>query len=123
MRFAVTGGLGVGLAYILFRGFLLLVPWEAANAMAWLGSVWFGFLVNRRYTFAVRGRERRLRHAGLYMLGAVLQLGLSYLVYAVLFDRLHWAVTPAFLVVTAFTASFGFAFQSLVTFRRPTEAA
>lgn len=87
--------------------------------MAWLGSVWFGFLVNRRFTFAVRGREQRLRQAGLYVLGALLQLALSYPVYGLLFDRLHWAVTPAYLVNTAVTALFGFGFQSLVTFRRP----
>ena len=40
-----------------------------------------------------------------------------------LLDRLHWKVTPAFVVMTAITAAFGFAYQSLVTFRRPLAAA
>ena len=123
IRFVATGLVGAGVAYLLFIGFLRLMPWPAANGLAWLGSVGFGFVVNRRFTFGVIGAARRSRQAVSYLAGAALQLGLSYAIYAVLLDRLHWKVTPAFVVMTAITAAFGFAYQSLVTFRRPLAAA
>jgi putative flippase GtrA len=117
-KFVLTGLLGAGIAYGLFMGLLRLMPWPPAMALSWIGSIWFGFVVNRRFTFEVTGAQRRTRQAGLYLVGALLQLALSYVVYGLLHEVGHWTPTPAFLATTAVTAAFGFAFQSLVTFRR-----
>jgi putative flippase GtrA len=118
VKFLLTGLLGAAVAYVLFMGFLRLMPWPPAMALAWVGSIWFGFVVNRRFTFEVIGSHRRTRQAGLYVVGALLQLALSYVVYGLLHELGRWTPTPAFLLTTGVTAGFGFAYQSLVTFRR-----
>ena len=117
-KFGLTGVAGAAIAYVLFILCLRFMTYAPATVIAWAASIAFGFVTNRRFTFGVKGRERRWRQAGLYAVGATLQLGLALLVYAFLFGRLHWAATPAYVANTIVTASFGFAFQSLATFRR-----
>jgi putative flippase GtrA len=123
VKFALTGVMGAAVAYVLFILCLRVMNYVPATVLAWAGSIGFGFLVNRRFTFGIVGKEGRTRQAALYAVGALLQLGLALAGYAVLLGRLHWAATPAFLVNTAITAAFGFVFQSVATFRRPAAAA
>lgn len=118
VKFGLTGIAGAGIAYVLFIVCLRFMNYVPATVIAWAASIGFGFLTNRRLTFGIRGRERRSQQALLYTVGATLQLGLALMVYAWLLGRLHWAATPAYVVNTAVTATFGFAFQSLATFRR-----
>jgi putative flippase GtrA len=118
VKFAFTGLVGAGVAYLLFIACLRVTSYEPATVVAWAGSVWFGFLVNRRFTFDVRGSSGQTRQAAFYVVGALLQLGLAMSGYAILIGRLGWSATPAFVVNTAVTAALGFAYQSLATFRR-----
>jgi putative flippase GtrA len=117
-KFGLTGLAGAGIAYLLFIACLRFMSYVPATVIAWAASIAFGFFTNRRFTFGVRGRARRSRQAVLYAIGSTLQLGLSLLVYAWLFGRLHWTATPAYVANTLVTASFGFVFQSAATFRR-----
>ena len=110
--------MGAAVAYVFFIVCLRFMSYFPATIIAWGGSIGFGFLVNRRFTFSIRGVEGRARQAALYTVGALLQLGIALAGYAWLLGRLHWSPTPAFLANTAVTAAFGFAFQSVATFRR-----
>jgi len=117
VKFGLTGLAGAGIAYLLFIACLQFMSYVPATVIAWAVSIAFGFFTNRRFTFGVRGRARRYRQATLYVIGSTLQLGLSLLVYAFLFGQLRWTATPAYVANTLVTASFGFAFQSVATFR------
>lgn len=118
LKFGLTGLAGAAIAYVLFIACLRFMSYAPATIIAWAASIAFGFFTNRRFTFGVRGRARLSQQAVLYAVGSTLQLGLSLLVYAWLFGRLHWTATPAYVANTVVTASFGFAFQSAATFRR-----
>jgi glycosyltransferase involved in cell wall biosynthesis len=62
LRFAIVGTIST-LAYIaLYLAGRLVVPAETANAMALLLTAIANTAANRRYTFAVRGREHAARH-------------------------------------------------------------
>ncbi|HEY1749880.1 MAG TPA: GtrA family protein [Caulobacteraceae bacterium] len=117
IKFGLTGLAGAAIAYLLFIACLSVVGYQGATVLSWAGSMWFGFLVNRRFTFGVRGARGWGRQALAYAVGAGLQLGLALAGYAILIGELRWPGTPAFLVVTATVALFGFAYQSAATFR------
>jgi len=117
VKFGITGLIGAGVSYLLFIACLSVMSYAPAAVLSWAGTIGFGFLANRRFTFGIKGRVRRRQHAFFYAVGAILQLGLGLAGYALLLGRLKWDPTLAFLVNTAVNAAFGFAFQSLGTFR------
>jgi len=122
LRFVITGALTTATAYVVFVGLIAVgVYYLVANVFAWGLSLLVGFVVNRRFTFQIRGATDRTRHFGLYILGALLQLMLGSIGYWVLIGRLRLDPTPAFALNLIVTSTFNYLFLSLVAFR-PAEA-
>jgi putative flippase GtrA len=135
IRFGLTGLLTTAIAYVVFIGLERLgahylpaglvklgVHYQLATVVAWAAALTVGFVVNRRFTFGIVGRERGKRDFGLYVVGAVLQLLLSMAGYALLIGQLHLAPTPAFAVNLVATTTFNYLFLRFVTFRRAAPA-
>lgn len=116
--FVLTGAVATAISYSIFIPLEPHAGWMAAAVMAWAPSVVVAFLMNRRFTFGIRGSARLERQFGLYVAGAVSQLILSFAGYFVLMDVVGFAATPAFIVNLIFTTAFSYAFMSLVTFAR-----
>jgi len=118
LKFLVAGGLTTGVSYVCFILLLRVMHYAPATVLAWAAGLGIGFALNRRHTFGISGPERRGRHFALYVVGALLQLALGLAGYAILMGRMGMDPTPAFILNTGINASFGFAFQNLVTFRK-----
>jgi putative flippase GtrA len=119
VRFGLTGALTTALSYVVFVGLIRLgLHYAIASVVSWGLGLVVGFAVNRRFTFGISGANRRGRDFSLYMVGALLQLGIGLTGYALLIGRLGLDATPAFVLNTAVTASFNFLFLRFVTFRR-----
>jgi putative flippase GtrA len=88
-----------------------------AAFFTWLPTTTVGFLLNRRFTFNLRGKSDRHRQFLLYLSGSVLQMFISIVGYTVLFDVLNSPVTLAFFVNLIVTTAFSFAFMNRITFR------
>lgn len=116
--FLLTGAVATAISYAIFIPLEPHVGWMAAAVTAWAPSVVVAFLMNRRFTFGIRGSARLERQFGLYVAGAISQLILSFASYFVLIDVIGLAATPAFVGNLVFTTSFSYAFMSLVTFSR-----
>jgi putative flippase GtrA len=118
MRFGVSGVVATLIAYVTFMIGLQFWHYAWANVFSWCISVVFGFLMNRRFTFRIRGRQNGVRDLVLFLVGALLQLGLSQIGLRILIGMLHLGPTIAFLINLVFTASFSFAYLNLIAFRR-----
>ena len=118
MRFGVSGVVATLVAYVTFMIGLQFWHYAWANVFSWCISVVFGFLMNRRFTFRIKGRENGLKDLVLFLVGALLQLGLSQVGLHILMGMLHLAATPAFLINLVFTATFSFIYLNLIAFRR-----
>lgn len=116
-RFLMTGGLTTLVAYIIFITAIWAgMGYRLANPLAWVCTVGMGATMNRWFTF--RAVTPWGRWLPLYIVGAVLQLGLSVLGYEVLIGHLGIPPTPAFVLNTGFTAAVSFLFMNFITFRR-----
>lgn len=120
--FLTTGAVATAISYAIFIPLAPQVGWLPAAAAAWAPSVIVAFLMNRRFTFGIRERTRIERQFGLYLAGALSQLGLSFAGYFVLMDVMRLAATPAFFINLTFTTAFSYAFMSLVTFARRSQS-
>ncbi len=121
--FLLVGAVATAISYAVFIPLEPRIGWLPAAAAAWAPAVVAAFLMNRRFTFGVRGRSQIERQFGLYLAGAISQLALSLAGYFVLMDLFGFAATPAFFINLLFTTTFSYAFMSLVTFaRRPQPA-
>jgi putative flippase GtrA len=123
VRFGVSGVLSTLVAYVTFMVGLRFWHYAIAAVFSWVISVAFGFLVNRRFTFRIKGRENGARDAVLFIIGALLQLGLALIGYHVMLDILSLNATVAFAINLIFTSAFSFGFMSLVIFRRAAKPA
>jgi putative flippase GtrA len=118
MRFGVSGAVATLIAYVTFIIGLQFWHYAWANVFSWCISVTFGFLMNRRFTFGIRGRENGVRDLAMFLVGALLQLGLSMIGLRILIGALHLNATLAFVINLVFTSSFSFAYLNLIAFRR-----
>lgn len=118
MRFGVSGVVATLIAYVTFIIGLQFWHYAWANVFSWCISVTFGFLMNRRFTFGIRGRESGVRDLLMFLVGALLQLGLSMIGLRILIGALHLNATLAFVINLVFTSSFSFAYLNLIAFRR-----
>lgn len=119
-RFGLTGLASTLVSYVVFIALMRAgMYYVVSSAASWAGGVLVGFLLNRRFTFGITGRERRVRHFGLYVTGMVLQLLLGLAGYAVTIGRLNLDPTLAFAINLPITTAFSFLFMRYVTFRRP----
>jgi putative flippase GtrA len=118
IRFVMTGGLTTVVSYVCTMLLFRVMSLTPAVVIAWLLTVAVGFTVNRRFTFGIVGREKRGQDFGLFAVGALLQLAIGLTGYWVTIGKLGLDKSLAFLIVLVLNTSFGFAFQSLVTFRR-----
>jgi putative flippase GtrA len=119
VRFGLTGLLTTGIAYGVFIGLMAVgVQYAWANVAAWSAGLLVGFIINRRFTFAISGGEQRARDFGWYIAGAVLQLLLGLAVYYVLIGRLRLNPSLAFAINLPIVTAFNFLFLRFVTFRR-----
>jgi putative flippase GtrA len=117
-RFGVSGVLSTLVAYATFMLGLQFWHYAIAAVFSWCISVTFGFLINRRFTFRIKGRAGGGRDLILFLIGALLQLGLALIGYRILLDILQLRPTVAFGLNLIVTASFSFVYMSLVAFRR-----
>ena len=118
MRFGVSGVVATLIAYVTFIIGLQFWHYAWANVFSWCISVTFGFLMHRRFTFGIRGRESGVRDLVMFLVGALLQLGLSMIGLRILIGALHLNATLAFVINLVFTSSFSFAYLNLIAFRR-----
>jgi putative flippase GtrA len=118
VRFGISGGLSTLVAYLTFIAALKFWHYAAATVISWCLSVGFSFVVNRRFTFGIKGRQDRGRDFVLFVIGSLIQLALALIGYRILLGAMHLRPTVAFLINLAFTSSFSFAYLSLVGFRR-----
>lgn len=80
LRFALVGVANTLVYYLLYRVFLLALPYVGAHLLAWALAVVFSFFANSRFTFGVRPTWRRflayplttLVNLGFTTVGAVL---------------------------------------------------
>jgi putative flippase GtrA len=118
-RFVISGGASTLVAYAVVIGLLRIgAHYSLAVAASWPAAMLTGFALNRRFTFGIRGAEKRGRDLGLFVVGSLLQLGLAIAGFGFLTEGLGLGPSLAFLVNIALTTAFSFGFQSLVTFRR-----
>lgn len=116
--FVVAGLVATAVSYAVFIPLAPRIGWLPAALTAWVPAVTVAFLLNRRLTFGIRGKERLKRQFGLYVLGALAQLGMSLVGYFVLIDLIGLGASLAFFINLAITTTFSYAFMSLVTFRK-----
>lgn len=126
LRFGLVGGFVTGMVYLLFIGLLKLgVHYLLASGAGWAAGIGISYLLNRTFTFAVPDRARP-KEFGVFVGGALLQLGLGLGCYWVLMGLLGLGPTVSFVINLVFTATFSFVFMRWVVFRRrhaPTPAA
>lgn len=117
LRYGLTGLITTAVSYGLFI-WLIGTGWgyRVAAVLSWAASMLLGFAINRRFTFGVRGADRRALQFGLFLTGAILQLLLAMLIYELLIGDLGWAPTPAFLANLVLTISFNFAWLNAIAF-------
>ena len=116
-RFLLAGSLMTLLAYFLFIGTIWVgLGYRLANPISWAGGVAVGAATNRWFTF--RTVSPWARWFPLYIVGAVLQLGVSALGYEILIGVFGLTPTPAFVLNTTVTAATNFLFLNFVAFRR-----
>jgi putative flippase GtrA len=118
VRYLLTGGFTTLVAYATTMLFLHLMNYIVATALAWAITVCVGFVLNRRFTFGIVGSDRRGRDFAFFVIGAAAQLAITIFGYSITLGRLKLDPTLAFAINLVATTAFGFAFISLVTFRR-----
>ena len=118
LRFGVVGGAVTTIVYVVFIALLRAgMHYLSASAVGWAVGVGLSYGLNRAFTFAAKTPARPGEFV-LFVVGAVLQLGLGLACYALLMGRLHLGATPAFLLNLVVTASFSFLFMRQLVFRR-----
>ena len=115
-RFGVVGIVTTGVAYAIFIPLLSIMHYVPAMVLSWTVSVATGYLLNHSFTF--RMPQKTTGQVFLYVAGALLQLGLAIIGYGLLTERIGLSPSPAFFCNLVVTATFSFAFMSLITFRR-----
>jgi len=118
VRYLMTGGLTTLVAYVCTMIFLRLMNYVPATVLAWIITVCVGFMLNRRFTFGIIGREQRGRDFAFFVVGALMQLAVTVAGYSITLGRLGLDPTIAFLINLVVTTAIGFAFLNLVAFRR-----
>ncbi len=116
VRFNIVGVLNTLLTYGIYSGLVYLgVHHLAAVAIEYAFGIVFSYLLNKRFTFAVRGGGSRM--FGRMLLAYVPTLLLNALLLWLLVDRLHWnkyvgqAVALGFVSVLSFVAQRAFVFR------------
>lgn len=116
--YGLVGGLSLGVSYVITWGLMPVVGIQPAAVAAWVAAVCVGFAVNRRVTFGLVGKEKRVQEFALFVLGAFIQLLITLVGYAITLQKLHLNFNLAFAINIVTTTVFGFAYINLVTFRR-----
>jgi putative flippase GtrA len=118
-RFIVIGVTCATLSLAVFTSTLALgCSALAANALAWLSGAALGFVLNRRYTFEIRGAAGLTRQTVLIAGGSLAQLGISSLGCLLLLERLGLPAVIVFGLNVAATSSFMYVYMGVV-FRTP----
>jgi putative flippase GtrA len=116
--YCLVGGLSTLVSYVLTLALKSLVGINAAAVIAWVAAVLTGFVINRRVTFGLIGAEKRWLELALFTFGALMQLLLTLIGYAIMLGRLHMNFNVAFAINIVTTTIFGFTYINLVVFRR-----
>lgn len=117
-RFVLVGGLLTAYAYAAFTGLVGAgVHFMAANTAVWASGVGFGFVLNRRYTFGVRGREGAARQFALFAVGSLAQLGLSSAGYVLLIGRFDLQPGLAFILNVGAVTVLMFGYLNFIAFQ------
>ena len=122
-RFALVGSVVTAASYVVFTGLVGLgLHYLAAATAGWACGTGLSFVLNKRFTFAVR-RAATWSDGALFLLGYGVQLGLGLVAYAILISGLGLSPTAAFVTNLALTSTVSFAFMQLAVFRSPARAA
>ncbi|HEY8566784.1 MAG TPA: GtrA family protein [Beijerinckiaceae bacterium] len=121
LRFLGVGGVTTAASFGIFVALDAAgLHYLLASVIAWAATLVLSYGLNKVVTFRQPSRAEPREFAA-FTAGAVLQLGLASVGYAVLMGVFGLAAAPAFAVNLALTASFSFAFMRLVVFVRPSQ--
>ena len=116
------GGVGATCAFLSYFSFLVAIRLEVslvlANCIGWFIGVLAGFVLNRRVTFGIYGRERWARQLAFFLLGSIAQLVVGSASLWWMVNSLSFSPALAAAINTVALAGAMFAYQSLVTFAR-----
>jgi len=117
LRFNVVGVLNTALTYGIYSGLVALgLHHLAAVGVEYVFGIVFSYLMNKRFTFTVRGRAGSRMFLRM-IVAYVPMLLLNALLLWLLVDRLHWnkyagqAVALSFVSALSFTAQRRFVFR------------
>ena len=117
LRFNVVGVLNTALTYGIYSGLVYLgLHHLAAVAVEYAFGIVFSYLLNKRFTFAVRGRAAPRTFARM-LIAYVPMLLLNAALLWLLVDRLHWNKYAGQAVVLSFVAVLSFTAQRMFVFR------
>jgi putative flippase GtrA len=116
IKFGLAGVAATTISYLSFVALLRFMHYFPAATISWTLSLGTGFLLNRRFTFRITGKEGRLKEISLFTLAASLQYAIAMIGYAILIGYMKLNPTVAFLVNLTITTAFSFIFHNLITF-------
>ncbi len=117
IRFNIVGVLNTALTYGIYSG-LVYIGFHhlVAVVIEYAFGIVFSYLLNKRFTFAVRGPAGS-RMFGRMLLAYVPMLLLNALLLWLLIDRLHWNKYAGQAVALGFVSVLSFAAQRVFVFR------
>jgi putative flippase GtrA len=118
IRFNLVGLLNTALTYGIYSGLVYLgLHHIAALVIEYASGIGFSFLMNKRFTFAVRGRADSRMFARM-LVAYVPMLLLNALLLWMLIDRLGWNKYAGQAVALGLVSVLSFAAQKIYVFRR-----
>ena len=119
-RFGFIGTICTVICYITFVISAKHVHYMIASLFSWFSGAIIGFVLNRSFTFGIRGTENIKQHFALFFSGSLAQLGLASAGYWLLIGFLHLPPSIAFPINLIMTAVLMFLYLNFVAFRPKT---
>ena len=116
--YCLVGGLANLVSYVLTLVLKAPLGIYVAAVIAWIAAVLTGFAINRRFTFGLVGVDSRWLQLALFTFGALVQLVMSEIGYAIMVEHMHLDFNIAYAVNIFTTTIFGFTYVNLIAFRR-----
>ena len=115
--FGIVGIITTILNYCLFMALVILgLHYLLASAVGWFAGVLASYVLNRTFTFVVRG-PMNLREFSSFVGVYVAQLLLAWAGYIIMIEGFQISLTPAYLVNAVVVTVFNFSFMKLHVFR------
>jgi putative flippase GtrA len=118
VRYGIVGASGVvvDLVALALLHEVFSVPLLAANVLSFSLAVTNNFILNRQWTFRARSHRRMAAGGGLFLLSALIGLGINEAgLWA--FDSAHVHWVPAKLAMAVVVLAWNYTFNATITFR------